>query len=356
MLSRSFHTSRLLKNGKVWSNFAFRSKSLGINSDVVKKAVLDGMLASGPPSIKRKFNRTKYNSPENIDSMFKLSYDFLQNKAAALYEELEKIKDPTLKDDLLVKAEINNPEVQYNFEFHDKIDNDPAIIDYEQPVYRYLGRENWKSYRQMLLMQRLETLKAIPDTLPTLEPKADVHVKFPYSTGINKWINSGETLSTLATSLPPVFKVQEYDSINVDKQLYTILVVNPDVPDLINDTYCTCLNYGLTNLKLKYNDNIIDLRNIEKEHSIIADYLPPVPEENIGLQRFIVWVFRNKESININNLDIDRNNFNIRKFAKDNELEAIGSEIWRSEFDSNVSKVREMYGLPKGRLFTKTRN
>lgn len=364
MLRRSIHTTRVLKNSNVaphiWSDFSKRSSSLSIQSPKVKNYLFQEKPFSDPPSIKRRSNRIKYSSPEHMDEIFKMSYDFLEQRASKFYDLVNKTKNPLKQETLLTKAEINNPEVQYNFQFNDKLDNIKSIIDYDLPVYRHLGKQHWESYGQMLLMQRLETLAAIPDTLPTLVPRAEVNVKFPFSTGVNKWIEPGEFLSSNVTSMCPVLKVQEYDHVDVERQLYTILVVNPDVPDLNNDSFKTALCYGLANIKLNYNDNLIDPRKFNSSN-IFADYLPPVPEKNAGKQRFVVWVFRqplsedSQNSLGVVQEDINRDEFDIRQFTKEHHLDPIGAHIWRSEWDANVAVVREKYGLPPGRVFSRVR-
>ncbi|CAI4038184.1 hypothetical protein SMKI_04G5240 [Saccharomyces mikatae IFO 1815] len=366
MLRRSIHTTKILKNSNanshIWSDFTKRPSSLSIQSPKVKNYLFPKKAFSDPPSISRRSNRIKYSPPEHINELFKMSYDFLEQRSNKFYELAGKTNNPLKKDALLIKAEINNPEVQYNFQFNNKVDNFKHIIDYDVPVYRHLGKQHWESYGQMLLMQRLETLAAIPDTLPTLVPRAEVNIKFPFSTGLNKWIEPGEFLSSNVTSMCPVFKVQEYDHVDVERQLYTILVVNPDVPNVSNDSFKTALCYGLVNLKLAYNDNLIDPRKFDSSN-VVADYLPPVPEKNAGKQRFVVWVFRQSltegkqgpNSLEINQAEISRDDFDIRKFTKDYNLDPIGAHIWRSEWDSNVAVVREKYGLPPGRVFSRIR-
>ncbi|EDO14832.1 hypothetical protein Kpol_364p4 [Vanderwaltozyma polyspora DSM 70294] len=357
MLRRRIHTARpLLENAKVWSDFSNRPKSFGIKSKLLKQALLEGTPKYGPPSIKRRSNRLKYASPEHMDDMFKISNNFLESKAAETYAEIEKTKDKAKLNQLLIKAELFNPEVQYNFQFNEKIDNNPEIIDFDQPVYRHLGRKHWESYGQMLLMQRLETLHVIPDTLPTLEPKAEINIKFPYSSGLNKWIEPGEVLSSNTTYLPPVFKIQEYDTVDPEKQLYTILIVNPDVPDLENDTFKTSLAYGLTNLKVSYNDNMVDSRKFD-DSNVLTEYVAPTPDKNIGKQRYCVWVFRHANDKKLAKpSDLDTDNFNIRAFVEENGLTPIGAHVWRSEWDSNVNIIREKYGLDPVRIFDKVRD
>ncbi|CAI4058863.1 hypothetical protein SKDZ_04G5230 [Saccharomyces kudriavzevii ZP591] len=366
MLQRSIHTTRVLKNSDatihIWSDFTKRPSSLSIQSPKVKDYLFQKRPSLDPPSIRRRSNRIKYSSPEHIDEIFKMSYDFLEQRSNKFYELANKTSNPLKKDVLLTKAEINNPEVQYNFQFNGKLDNIKSIIDYDVPVYRHLGKQHWESYGQMLLMQRLETLAAIPDTLPTLVPRAEVNVKFPFSTGVNKWIEPGEFLSSSVTSMCPAFKVQEYDYVDVERQLYTILIVNPDVPDLNKDSFKMALCYGLVNVKLSYNDNLVDPRKFNSSN-IVADYLPPVPEKNAGKQRFVVWVFRqplaadnqNSNLLEIDKEQINRDDFDVRRFTKKYNLDPVGAHLWRSEWDANVAVVREKYGLPSGRVFSRVR-
>lgn len=355
MLRRSIHSYSPLRQAKAWSPLAENTRCLRIRSESIRKCILEGTAPGGPPSLKRRFNRIKYNSPEKIDETFKICYDFLQSRASKVYEQASKTEDPIELEELLVKAELNNPEVQYNFLYNEKIDNNPDVIDYEQAVYRHLGKKHWESGPQMLLMQRLETLAIIPDTLPTLAPRAEINLKFPFSTGVNKWIVPGELLSSNTTSLPPAIKIQEYELLNPEEQFYTILVVNPDEPDLKNDSFRTTLNYGLTNVQVSYNDNIVDARKCNGSN-VIADYLPPVPEKNAGKQRFAVWVFRQQSALQPDQLSLNRDNFDIRQFAKQHSLLPIGAHTWRSEWDANVANIRQKHGLPDGRVFTRNRS
>ncbi|CDO93856.1 unnamed protein product [Kluyveromyces dobzhanskii CBS 2104] len=359
MFRRGLHSSaKFLERKGVWSDFSKRSKSLGLASESVKKYVFEGdsdvVKRLGPPSLKRRMNRVKYTAPEHIDDMFRISYEFMSKRAEDKYSQLEKETDIKVRCKLETEAELHNPEVLYNFQYNDKLENDTRVIDYQVPVYRHLGLKHWESYGRMLLMQRLESLSVIPDTLPTLQPKAQVSLRFPFSTGVNKWIEPGEILSSNTTSMVPSIKIQEFEhGINFDKQKYTVLIVNPDEPDVLNDSFKTTLAFALTNLKIDYNDNVVDPRKYD-ESQILADYVPPVPEKNVGKQRYSVWVFRQKSDLESSEL-IDRENFDIRAFADSHQLEPVGAHVWRSEWDSNVATIREKYGLPEGRVFHRVR-
>ena len=136
MMRRGLHTSvRRLQTAKIWADFSKRSESLAIPSVSTKKYILNGASQQGPPSLKRRFNRTKYSPPELIDDMFKLSYEFMEARASEAYKQIDEETDSDKLMQLHVQAELYNPEVQYNFQYNDKLENNVQVIDYKVPVY-----------------------------------------------------------------------------------------------------------------------------------------------------------------------------------------------------------------------------
>lgn len=345
----------------IWSNLSNRSKTLTVKNSALQSALLSPNLPKGPVSLKAKASKRKYNSPIGLDNIYPLAYQLLEKESEKIYQKIESIENQIneskdeikinqLKQeklDLLVQAEKENPEVIYNSTFF------LNSVDRSQPVYRHYLKEQWKSYKRMLTMQRLETLGVIPDTLPTLEPEVDVQLKFAHN-NVDTWVEPGSILSSNVTSKPPSLEIIEFKEST--KDLYTVLIVNPDTPDVENDTYSTTLHWGLKDVELSNNDSIIDIKKLDAhpEYSLI-DYLPPVPEKNLGNQRFAVWVFRQNEELNDALSKVTRENFDLRKFAQDNKLTAIGAHVWRSAWDLNTENVRKEYGLPAGRIFARDR-
>ncbi|KAG0680032.1 hypothetical protein C6P40_003315 [Pichia californica] len=345
----------------IWSNFANRSKSLSVKNPSLQNAILSPNLPKGPSTLKASVNKLKYNSPIGLDKIYPLAYDLLEKRSESIYNEVSKIEEKIKsvkdqselsklnkeKENLLIKSEQENPEVVFNSIFQTK------SLDRSQPVYRHYLKEQWKSYKRMLTMQRLETLAIIPDTLPTLEPEVDVNLKFPHN-NVNTWIEPGKILSSNVTSKPPAFEIIEFKESKDD--LYTILIVNPDTPDVQNNTFSTTLHWALKDIKLSNNDSMVDIKKLdENKDSILIDYLPPVPEKNLGNQRFAVWVFRQDGKLNdsITKDSIKRTKFNIREFVAANKLAPIGAHVWRSVYDLNTDNVRKLYGLPAGRIFSR---
>ncbi|ODV85374.1 hypothetical protein CANARDRAFT_28171 [[Candida] arabinofermentans NRRL YB-2248] len=344
----------------IWSNFSKRSQSLSLKNKALKTALLSPDLPFGPASLKKRSSKAQYNSPIGLSEIYPLAYQILEQESVDCYKRIEKIEskisttqDQTLKEELndlkqqlLVDAEINNPEVIYNANYATN------SLDRTQPVYRHYLKEQWKSYSRMLTMQRLESLSVIPDTLPTLDPQVDVQLKFPHN-NVERWIEPGTLLSSNATCKPPLLEIVEFKESKND--LYTVLMVDPDTPDLTNDSFSTTLHWGLKDVQLSNEDPIIDAKKlVENPDYEFIEYLPPVPEKNTGKHRLAIWVFRQNEKLS-NVTETSREFFDIRKFTEDHNLVPIGAHVFRSIWDRNTENVRETYGLPKGRIFTRER-
>lgn len=338
----------------VWSEFTNRSSSLKIADPRLKKDLFQAIDLTGPTSVAHQEFRAAYHSPLHIDETFKIAYEILEKDAEKTYASIAERKDslsaPELEK-LLAAAEKLNPEVLYNTRFS------PESVDRSQPVYRQFLQKKWEEYALMVTMQRLEQLSVIPDTLPTLEPKVDVRVQFGHNSlaEFGDWIIPGTRLPAFAVSKPPTIEIQEFDSSDHPSGLYSVVVVNPDVPDLETNSYKTSLNYGLFNVPLNYVDNTISpAKLLANPQWTFQQYVPLLPEKNIPSQRACLWVFRQPEEMK-EMRKYDEQNFDIRAFTKQNDLTAVGAHVWRQDFDRSVGKIREEYGLPQGKVFHRVR-
>lgn len=346
----------------MWSEFTKRPASLKIADERVRKGLLSGFEPlEGPASIADPARKSAYHSPLCIDEVFETSYKLLEEQSGVYYEKINALEaqiasasDAVTKqklqriiDKLLVKAESNNPEVLYISRFA------PQKMDASHPVYRQIMKDSWKDYDLMITMQRLEQLKMIPDTLPTLEPVADVKVSFPHNT-IAEFVGDvtpGTLLPAFAVSRPPQIKVTNFDG-SQEKALYTVLIVNPDTPDLAANSFSTTLHYGIHNVELdKINDTIYPL--LPSDEHVFHAYEPLVPEKNAQKQRACLWVL--KQSQPLENVTAEPTFFDIRKFVEDHKLAPVGAHIWRQQYDRSVNAIRAEYGLPAGRVFSRVR-
>ncbi|WPK27346.1 hypothetical protein PUMCH_004731 [Australozyma saopauloensis] len=337
----------------VWSEYAARPSSLQLVDKTARNELFEGFSASGPSSMKSN-NKHNYTSPELLDDTFKSAYEILEQDAARQYKFIEQNKDKLSAKQLekaMVKTEQYNPEVMYNTrEFAD-------CLDRSVPVYRKFLKEKWESYGQMITMQRLEQLHVIPDTLPTLAPETEVNVKFGHNDEAEfaDWVVPGTRLPAFAVSKPPTIEIQEFEPVENGTGLYTVLVVNPDVPDLSCNGYSTALHYALVNVPLDFvNNTITPLSLVEHPERVLKPYMPLLPEKNVPTQRACLWVFR--QGHELKDVGVSESQFDIRAFAEENQLHAVGAHVWRQDYDRSTNSVRAEYGLEKGRVFDQIRN
>lgn len=295
---------------------------------------------------------SSYIAPPLIDEVFASAYDELKEHLAGIYAQMQRTRklSKTRSEDFQAQAEKYNPEVHYNCRF------DRSKIDMTQPVYRYLMQKEWEQHDLMVTMQRLEQLHVIPDTLPTVEPRADVKVQFCHNTAaeFSGYVVPGLRMPTFAVARPPTVKVQEFRS-SQSSGLYSLVIVNPDVPYLAGNTFRTLLNYGVYNVPLNFVENVISPAQLQHTpERVFFQYRPLVPEKNAPTQRACVWVFRQERQLP--KVSFDADNFDVRGFANEYGLDAIGAHVWRQDFDRSTNAVREQYGMARGVVYDSKRS
>jgi large subunit ribosomal protein L35 len=139
--------------------------------------------------------------------------------------------------------------------------------------------------------------------------------------------------------------------------LYTILIVNPDVPDLENDSFKTHLHWAVSNVPLSNVEHLVD---VSKSNELVS-YLPPHPEKNAPAHRLCVWVYRQAQQpgdvrrIDVDAADVVRDRFDIRAFSNKYGLDAVGAHLWRCKWDLSTPEVRKKYNLGEGNVYYKVR-
>jgi large subunit ribosomal protein L35 len=127
-----------------------------------------------------------------------------------------------------VMLEINTPEVRWRFQQGD--------IDLRQPVYQHLYEEAWKeSVYVGRLVQRLETMKIVPDSLPLLHPKVEFRLRFHESKIPSRikprpegWRDTepGEQLHSSALEKPPRMEIIPHYREWWQERKYTVVMMD----------------------------------------------------------------------------------------------------------------------------------
>ncbi|KAK9481033.1 phosphatidylethanolamine-binding protein [Lipomyces japonicus] len=358
-------------------------KSLTI-PDGLRKSFMDWTNKDKPITIKTAKSKAAYSSPIGINNAFQEALALVNKDRISKYDEvlqyfdkidallakhgvteianISKPSDRNLAynflkriETLRVLAERNNPEAIHAF--------NRGAIDISLPIHRFLARTKWENYERLLLIQRLETLHVIPDTIAYFMPLINVKIRFP---GTNAhWVEPGTILSTGVTAAEPEFSINLFEN---ETKRYTIVIVDPDTPDLERDTFKTTLHYALANVQISGTGNPIVDKSTATE---LVSYLPPHPEKNSGNHRYAVWVFEqpndgllqfhrtpnqtDQEVADIEKNVIERDSFDIRKFKGIYKLKPVGAHLWRNGYDSKTEAVREKFGLGSGTVWHRVR-
>ncbi|KAJ7440001.1 phosphatidylethanolamine-binding protein, partial [Mycena galericulata] len=205
----------------------------------------------------------------------------------SLEAELEKMR-AKLKI-LDVQSEVNLPEVRWS------VAN--AMADLSIPSHRHLVEQRWRKDGDLdLLMERIHQMHVVPDVLPVLHPSLDLHVaarlmpkhfdalmrrnRFQRRLNTFKDVIPGNYLTPQQTRVPPKLYANVF---HTDVRLYTMLLVDPDVPDEANRTFTTFLHWLKPNIPLSAtHTGRIPLLNTHTR------YVPPHPQRGTPYHRYVL--------------------------------------------------------------------
>ncbi|KAJ7139447.1 phosphatidylethanolamine-binding protein [Mycena epipterygia] len=208
-------------------------------------------------------------------------------KKRELEADLEKMRAKL--EILEVQSEVNLPDVRWS------VAN--AMADMSIPSHRHLVEQRWRKDGDLdLLMERIHQMHVVPDVLPVLHPTLDLHVtarlmpehfdtlmnrnRFQRRVNTFKQVVPGNYLTPRQTRVPPKLYANVF---HTDVRLYTMLLVDPDVPDEVNQTYTTFLHWLKPNIPLSAtHTGRIPLLNTHTR------YIPPHPQRGTPYHRYVM--------------------------------------------------------------------
>ncbi|KAG5440717.1 hypothetical protein PCK2_000153 [Pneumocystis canis] len=217
---------------------------------------------------------------------------------------------------LEILADINNPEIQWRFKNND--------VDMTLPVYRYLAEQQWRKKPYHLLMQRIEQMYVIPDVYERFKPTAEIIIRFE-----NKELEPGNFVSNDISASEPTVEIKSFSE---KEKLYTIVLIDPDVPNVQKDSFKTYLHWLVCNILIS------PINTLVQPHTgtILAPYIPPHPQKGSPYHRYTLLVFEQTEK-NLNNPVIERDGFDVRQFASLNHFQIVGIHFWRGVWDEHMT-------------------
>ncbi|KAF8665071.1 hypothetical protein AX16_000539 [Volvariella volvacea WC 439] len=285
--------------------------------------------------------------------------------------ELERLRERL--NILEVQSEINLPEVRW------RVANAMVLMD--KPVHRHLVEQKWRKEGDLdLLMERIHQMHVVPDVLPVLHPSIDLRVTAKHTSKqywdtkkVESSVEPGSFLLPEQTLVPPKLYA---DVFHTDTRLYTLLMVDPDVPNEESASFSTYLHWMRPNIPLSasHRGRILDLDDHTK-------YIPPHPQRGTPYHRYVILLLpqppASGQAYSLNTaarakagestskyLDIpvipdsERTNFDVRAFIKEwglNPAKGGGAHMFREVWNERVSKIYEdvlqtpepRYGRPR---------
>ncbi|PCH33086.1 PEBP-like protein [Wolfiporia cocos MD-104 SS10] len=243
---------------------------------------------------------------------------------------------------LEIQSEANLPDVRW------KAWN--GMADMKKLVYRHLLEQRWREDGALdLLMERIHQMGVVPDLLPSLHPSLDLRVNYPEPPPKSVYLRTrvkrryqkvepGIFLLPQQTWKPPMLYTTVF---HTDTRLYTLLMVDLDVPDPDNRTFTTYLHWMQPNVALSaLSPSPIPLSNSH------TPYVPPHPQKGTRYHRYVILLLPQEaatERIHVPVLtDEERVGFDLRQFAAKYGLDGAkggGAHMWREVWDETVSKI-----------------
>ncbi|KAI0274001.1 phosphatidylethanolamine-binding protein [Russula aff. rugulosa BPL654] len=263
----------------------------------------------------------------------------------------EGIEDAKKRLDVLeIMAQVNLPEVRW------KAAN--GMADMNQKVYRHLIEQRWRNEGALdLLMERLYQMHVIPDIVPSLQPTIDVRVVFPEAPPKNVVlrarakrklapVEAGVFLLNEQTRRPPKLYTTVF---HPEPRLYTLLMVDPDIPDEDNQTFRTYLHWLQPNITLSSTKAGL------LPPASHTPYLPPHPARGTPYHRYVLLLLPHEDpnaKVSLPSGPLERNDFDLRSFVREHALrtDGGGAFMWRAVWDEECSRIwREVIKKPEPR-------
>lgn len=194
-------------------------------------------------------------------------------------------------------------------------------------------------------------MNVVPDVLPAIDPTVSTTLSWPKYT---KKVQHGDFVSSLVSEQPPILKIQPFDK---GDRLYTIAVVNADVPNVQKDAYTYRCHFLASNIEVSPTNTVVPLSSLSETNQVILPWLPAYSQKGIDYQRMSIFVLEQPKSDTGGSLTLDvasiktvgrhnkREKFILRSFADKYHLKAVGVDLFRTRWDEGTAEVMQRAGI-----------
>ncbi|KAJ1310770.1 hypothetical protein OPQ81_009291 [Rhizoctonia solani] len=268
-------------------------------------------------------------------TVYDLAVELLEKDSAQKRELLAKETDPAKKLKLEILSSINLPEIRWNFA--------QGKYDLTQPVYRHLLEQKWRQKGNLdLLMERVHQMKVIPDLLASFHPTVDLRISF--SEGED--VVPGGFLPVKSTLRAPNITAQVY---HPEERLYTLLIVDPDVPNPSTKSFSTYLHAFKPNITLSVTKTQIILPTAPETSETSLPYIPPHPQNGTPYHRYTTLLLPQTSELSIDVSKLPREDFDVREvYERYGFAPGGGIHMFRENWDETVGLVyKKTLGQPE---------
>ena len=289
--------------------------------------------------------------PAGQNAAYDAALSYLHEHRQNLLSRIENLRSEpkseevrALLEKLEVEADVNHPPVRRSFR------QTGGKGQMDKPVMRYLAERKWKKEGGLdLLMQRVETLKVVPDVVPRLGSTNPLFLVFTGATpseevkglSADGTVEPGSVQGVSTLSNPPQLHLQLlHHPPTADGQpetpegLYTLLVLDPDSPNHETQSYATRLHYAKRDIPLSVLSGEVDLMSSAAGGREIVGWEPPAPAKGSGTHRYIFAVLQQSSS-SAEAVTLDRDAFDLREYLSANGSTAddiVGLTLFRAKW------------------------
>lgn len=192
-------------------------------------------------------------------------------------------------------------------------------------------------------MQRITQHHLVPDILQHLDPTAAVSIGFG-----RRNVQPGEFVDSRISEMPARLNVQVYDK---GERLVTIVVVDPDVPDVEHDSFKSRCHFLAVNVPISPTSSSVPLAKLKKDQHVIQPWLPPFAQKGSPYHRLAVFVLQQDtaEPMDLSELkkwQVKRDGWTLKQLmTHQNALRPIGANLFRTVWDEGTDGVMKRAGM-----------
>ena len=144
--------------------------------------------------------------------------------------------------------------------------------------------------------------------------------------------------------------IQPYDK---GPRLYTIVVMNPDVPDVEKDGFGYRCHFLASNVEISPTSTRVLLHLLDGEKQVVLPWLPAYGQMGAPYQRMSIFILeqpRSEDGTSFQRLDtqglkLRAEGFNLRSFVDRYGLKPVGVDLFRTKWDEGTAGVMQRAGI-----------